>query len=122
VADFERWPNWNPDVKSVSVGGPVAEGTEFKWKSGGATITSTLRRVDRPELLGWTGKALGIQAVHVWHFEPRDGKTWVRTEESWEGWLVRLLRGRMQKMLQSGLDGGMPHLKAETERRGAPPP
>ena len=119
VADFERWPNWNPDVKSVSVSGPFAEGTKFKWKSGGATITSTLQHVDRPALLGWTGKAIGIHAVHVWHFERRDGKTRIRTEESWDGWLVRLLRGRMQKMLQAGLDRGMPHLKAEAERRSA---
>jgi hypothetical protein len=25
IADFERWPSWNPDVKSLSITGPVAE-------------------------------------------------------------------------------------------------
>jgi uncharacterized protein YndB with AHSA1/START domain len=117
IADFERWPSWNPDVKSLSMTGPVAEGTEFKWKAGPTTLKSTLQRVERPGLIGWTGKTFGINAIHVWRFEPRDGKTLVRTEESWDGPLPRLLRGRMQKMLQDGLDDGLPHLKAEAERR-----
>jgi Polyketide cyclase / dehydrase and lipid transport len=29
IADFGRWPVWNPDVRSVSFDGPVAEGTTF---------------------------------------------------------------------------------------------
>jgi uncharacterized protein YndB with AHSA1/START domain len=72
---FERWPSWNPDVKSVAVSGPLAEGTEFKWKAGPSTITSTLRRVNSPALVGWTGKTLGINAIHVWRLAARDGGT-----------------------------------------------
>lgn len=37
----------------------------------------------------------------------------------WEGVLPRLLRGRMQKMLQESLDNALPRLKAEAERRSA---
>jgi uncharacterized protein YndB with AHSA1/START domain len=119
VADFDSWPEWNPEVKSMSIDGPVAEGTRFSWSAGPGTITSTLQRVERPNLIAWTGKTLGIDAVHVWRFEPRDGGTLVRTEESWAGLLPRLLRGRMQKALQESLDDGLPRLKAEAERRSA---
>jgi uncharacterized protein YndB with AHSA1/START domain len=119
IADFDAWPDWNPDVQSMSIHGPVVPGTEFKWRSGPLRITSRLERVERPNLIGWRGKALGIAAVHVWHFEARDGGTLVRTEESWAGLLPRLLRGRMEKALQDSLDRGLSHLKAEAERRAA---
>jgi uncharacterized protein YndB with AHSA1/START domain len=114
---FESWPSWNPDVGSVSVDGGLEEGTVFHWKAGRATITSTLREVERPRLVGWTGKTTGIQAVHVWRLEPSDAGTLVRTEESWDGLLVRILSGPMQRSLQKAVDGGLEHLKAEAERR-----
>lgn len=119
VADLAHWPVWNPEVKTMSVDGPVAEGTTFRWKAGPGTITSTFRCVDRPGELGWTGKTLGIAAVHVWRFESKNGSTVARTVESWAGWLPRLLRGVMRKQLQQGLEAGLPHLKAEVERRAA---
>jgi uncharacterized protein YndB with AHSA1/START domain len=117
LTDLELWPSWNPDVRSVTVERGLGEGTVFRWKAGRATITSTIREVDRPRLIGWSGKTSGIDAVHVWRLEPRDGSTLVRTEESWQGVLVRLLRGPMRKSLQKAVDGGLDHLKAEAERR-----
>jgi hypothetical protein len=60
-----------------------------------------------------------IAAPPVWRFEPRDGGTPARTEESFEGLLPRLLRGRMQRMLQQSLDSGLAYLRAEAERRAA---
>jgi uncharacterized protein YndB with AHSA1/START domain len=50
LTDLARWPSWNPDVKSMSFEGAVAEGSDFRWKAGPGTITSTLRRVERPLL------------------------------------------------------------------------
>jgi uncharacterized protein YndB with AHSA1/START domain len=117
LTGFEAWPSWNPDVASVALDGDVAEGTVFRWKTGRATITSTLRQVERPRAVAWTGRTTGIDAVHVWRLEPRDGGTLVRTEESWQGLLVRLLTGPMRKSLQKAVDGGLQHLKAEAERR-----
>ena len=117
LTDFARWPSWNPDVKSISVDGPAAPGTTFRWRAGPGTITSTIQRVERPRLIAWTGRTLGIRAIHIWYLEPRDGGTAVRTEESFDGLLPRLLRGPTRKALQSGLDKGLGHLKAEAERR-----
>ena len=97
--------------------GGVEEGAVFRWKAGRATITSTIRQVERPRLVGWTGKTTGIDAVHVWRLEPSDGGTLARTEESWEGLLVRILRRPLQKSLQKAMDSGLGHLKAEAERR-----
>jgi uncharacterized protein YndB with AHSA1/START domain len=117
LTGFEAWPTWNPAVKSATLSGPVAEGSEFRWKAGPGTITSTIRHVERPGLIGWTGKSLGLRAVHVWRLESQGERTLVKTEESFAGLPARIFRGRMQKMLQRELDDGLRHLKAEAERR-----
>jgi uncharacterized protein YndB with AHSA1/START domain len=117
---FERWPSWNRDVKSMTVQGDVAPGSVFRWKAGPGTITSTIQEVDPPRLIVWTGKTLGIRAVHAWHLDPEDGTTRVRTEESYEGVVVRLLRRSLQKTLDRALADGLRYLKAEIERQEAP--
>lgn len=116
LTDFERWPSWNPDVKSMAINGDVAPRTQFKWKSGPAMITSTIQRVERPRLIAWTGQTFGVAARHLYRLDAKDGGTVVHTEESFESWLARLLRRRMRSTLQKGLDDGLRHLKAEVER------
>jgi uncharacterized protein YndB with AHSA1/START domain len=113
---IDRWPRWNPDIKSVSMKGGVAAGSQFRWKAGPGTITSTIQRVEPPRLIAWTGKTLGINAIHLYRLEPRDGKTFVRTEESYEGLVARLFRGPLQKTLDRALEDGLRYLKAEAER------
>jgi uncharacterized protein YndB with AHSA1/START domain len=117
LAALEGWPAWNPDVKWVSVDGEIAEGTRFRWKTGPGTVTSTLQRVERPRLISWTGRTFGIDAVHVWRLEPRDGTTLVRTEESFAGVMARIFRWPLRRTLTGALESGLRHLKAEAERR-----
>jgi uncharacterized protein YndB with AHSA1/START domain len=122
MAAIDGWPAWNPDVTWASLDGELAAGTKFRWKAGPGMIISTLRRVEPPRALAWSGSTLGIDAVHVWRLEPRGGGTLVRTEESWEGLVARILRGRMQKMLEDAIASGLRHLKAEAEQRSASQP
>lgn len=116
---IEQWPRWNPDVKSVSMDGRLSEGTEFRWKAGPAKITSTLQHVEAPARIAWTGTTFGIEAMHVYALEARDGVTLVRTEESYDGLIARIFRGRLQRTLEESLASGLEHLKAEAERRTA---
>ena len=122
LTEIERWPTWNPDVKSVSIEGRVAEGADFRWKAGPSTISSTLTRVEAPRVIAWTGKTLGIRAIHVWHLEQRDGRTHVYTEESYEGLVARLLRRPLQKTLDAALTDGVRYLETEAERLTSTPP
>jgi hypothetical protein len=115
---IDRWPNWNPDVKSVSIEGAAVEGASFRWKAGPSTIRSSIVRVDPPRLIAWTGTTLGIKAIHVWRLEPKNGATLVRTEESYDGLVARLFRGSLQKTLDKALAGGAQYLKVEAERSG----
>ena len=116
LTELERWPSWNPDVTSMSVDGPPAEGTVFRWKAGPGTIVSTIRRWDPPRLVAWSGKTMGVKATHVWHFEQAGAATHVRTEEALHGIVARLLRGSLQKTLNKALEDGLRNLKAEAER------
>jgi hypothetical protein len=117
LTEIERWPSWNPDVKSMSMEGPVAEGSVFRWKAGPGQITSMIRRVEPPRLIAWTGKTLGIKAIHFYRLEPLNGKTIARTEESYEGLVARLLRRSLQKTLDRALADGLRYLKNEAEHR-----
>ena len=114
---FEEWPQWNREVKSMSFEGPVAPGSEFRWKAGPGTIVSTLEQVEPPRLISWRGRTMSIKAMHEWHLEPRDGATSVQTEETFSGLLARLFRGQLQKTLDKSLEEGLEHLKGEAERR-----
>ena len=117
LTDFEQWPQWNPDVKSMSFAGPVAPGSEFKWKAGPGTIVSTLEAVEPLRRISWRGRTMSIKAMHEWHLEPRAGGTLVQTEETFSGLLARLFRGSLQKTLDKSLREGLEHLKREAERR-----
>jgi carbon monoxide dehydrogenase subunit G len=117
LTGIEHWPTWNPNVKSVSMQGGLAKGARFRWKAGPGTITSTLQQVDSPRRVAWSGNTVGIKALHVYTLEARNGGTFVRTGESYDGIVARLFRGRLQKTLDRALDSGLRHLKAEAERR-----
>ena len=117
LADIDNWPSWNPDVKEAKLTGGLKEGSVFRWKAGPGTITSTLEQVERPREIGWSGKTMGIIAVHVYRLEPLGDGTKVHSEESFDGLIARVLKGPTRGTLQKGLDGGLASLKREAERR-----
>jgi len=114
---IDRWPEWNPDIKTAALQGGLQEGSTFRWKTGPGTVVSTLREIDRPKRIAWTGRSLGVKAAHVWEIEPHNGGTLVRTEESWEGLPAKLFRKSSQKTVEKALREGPHYLKAEAERR-----
>jgi uncharacterized protein YndB with AHSA1/START domain len=119
LADIDAWPSWNPEVKRASLQGPLAPGVQFRWKAGPGTITSTLESVEPPKVIAWTGKTVGIKAIHVYRLEPRGETTIVKSDESWDGLVVRLFRGPMTKTLQKSTESGLRYLKTEAELRAA---
>lgn len=119
ISDIDQWPRWNPAVTAASLKGGLQPGSTFRWKAGPGGITSTLRQVEPPHVLAWTGKTFGINAIHVYRLEQDAGGTRVSTDESWEGLPVRLMRSRMQKTLEDAIGPGLEALKREAETRAA---
>jgi uncharacterized protein YndB with AHSA1/START domain len=119
ISGLGEWPEWSTDVKSMTVDGPVEPGTVFRWKAGPGSLTSTLQVVDAPREIGWTGKTMGISAIHVFRLEPQNGGTLARSEESWEGMVATLMMGYGQKTLDKAVETVLADLKIESERRAA---
>jgi hypothetical protein len=119
ISAIEDWPSWSTDVKSTSLEGAVEPGAVFRWKAGGVSLTSTLQVVEPPREIGWTGKAMSIKAVHTFSFDPKDGGTLARSEESWAGVIPSLLKAYSRRTLEKGIGAFLSDLKAEAERRAA---
>ena len=119
LADIAAWPTWNHDVRSVTIEGPVEAGTTFRWKSGPASLVSTLQTVDAPREIGWTGVTMRIHAVHVFRLSAANGGTVVRSEESFRGLIPTVLTGYSRRTLQKGIDAILAALKVEAERRAS---
>jgi hypothetical protein len=109
------WPQWQPSIDMAKMEDPLAAGSSFQWKSGGLTITSTIQVLEPNQQIGWTGKALGTRASHIWILEPHSDGTTLTTEESMEGWLVSLLKLVMPKFLETSLDTWLQSLKSKAE-------
>lgn len=117
LSDLGGWPKWNPSVSRMNVRGRMDVGTTFEWVGGGSKITSRLEEIDRPSRIAWSGRTMGIRAVHVWEFSAVPGGTFVKTGESFDGLPARLLPGPLRKMLDKALRDGMDALKIEAESR-----
>ena len=117
LSSIDRWPEWDPSVRWVSLDGAVAKGTIFRWKSGRWKIISVIQNVKRARLMAWTGRMRGIRAIHVWRLEQVGSDTHFVTEVSWRGLMVRLFRGPFKKGLDKAIASGLESLKAEAERR-----
>ncbi len=116
LSDIDRWSSWQPDIATARLTGPLAPGSTFKWKSAGTGVSSTLAEVDPPRRLGWTGRAMGARAKHVWMLEPQGSGTTVTTQESFEGLVVVLLKKRMQRLLDDSLQKWLARLKEAAEQ------
>jgi hypothetical protein len=117
MVDINDWPSWNDDVKEASLEGQLSPGAVFRWKAGPGTITSTVEEVDPLHEIAWTGRSLGIEAVHVWRLQDQGDATLVTTDESWDGMVARVLRKWSQRTVEQGLTRGLQSLKREAERR-----
>lgn len=115
LTDLPRWPEWNSAVSEMQSSGPVRIGTTFRWRAG-SVARSRVFEAAGPGVIAWTGRTMGIDAVHVWKLESKGARTAVTTEESFQGLLVRLFPGSFHRMLSGALDTVLRDLKAAAER------
>jgi hypothetical protein len=116
IARVGSWPDWNPAVSKAKLEGDFAPGSVFRWKSGGSGIVSTIHDVDRPRRACWTGQAFGTKAVHVWTIEAVGAGSLVKTSESFDGWLVAIMRAWFQRFLDKALEDVLRSLKIAAEK------
>jgi len=116
LTSIDRWPSWQTDIAKATQNGPLQPATTFDWQSGGAKIHSTLQPIDRFNHIGWTGKSVGILAIHNWKLTIENGQTKVEVEESMEGLLASLFKKTFNRSLEMGMQKWLDLLKAENEK------
>lgn len=117
LTDISNWPTWQTDISKSVLHGDLKPGRTFNWKSGGANILSTIHTAEPFSYFGWTGKSLGMFAVHNWTMREEDGRTTVSVEESMEGFIARLLRKSLNGSLENGMQNWLSLLKQECEKQ-----
>lgn len=118
LSDIDKWPTWQPDLAYAHLHGPAQAGSHFDWSASGyLPIHSTLHIAEPGRAFGWSAVAFGSFAVHNWHLTPHEDYTNVTTEETMEGWLVRLLQPIMQPALDRGNARWLAYLKQTAEQK-----
>ncbi len=116
LTDINKWTQWQSDIKSARMNDPLQEGTAFEWTSGGLKIRSTIQIVQPYSAFGWTGKALGLYAIHNWHITELNSQTEITVEESMEGFLAGFFKKILNKNLEKSLGHWLDLLKFECEK------
>jgi hypothetical protein len=87
----------------------------------GINITSKLEIVKENTIIGWSGKSIGMHAIHIWKFEIQSKQTKVITEESLSGWLPRIIKFFNPDFLNQSLTEALSVLKHQAEKTSPPP-
>jgi len=116
LTNIERWDKWNERIKKPKLQGQLDEGSSFTWKTNGSKIKSKIHSFKPNEVLGWQGKAFGANAIHNWYLEPTGNGTKVIVEESMEGWIINLMKKKMNEKLAEDMIFWLEQLKEECEK------
>ncbi len=114
-SDINGWKDWQSDISKSQLDGTLKPNEIFTWTSGGFPVTSTIQEVVPQRRLGWSGKALGSSAKHIWIFEQQGNSTLVTTEESMEGWLISIMKPFTPGFLDKSLEVWTQNLKKKAE-------
>ncbi len=114
-SDINNWSKWQKDVSFAKLHGKLVKGTVFTWKAMGMNITSELQEVIEQKTIEWSGKSIGMYAIHRWSFQKHGSKTKVITEESLSGWFPKLIKVVKPNFLEQSLFKALQTLKNYVE-------
>jgi hypothetical protein len=114
----QSWPEWHRTsyVRSIEPG-PLQEGSVFIAELGGIRWNITVKKANKPFSICWTGKRLGIEAIHEWEFQEERGKTRVITRESMSGGVLILAYPIVKRRLSKYDYKWLVDLKSKAESR-----
>ena len=115
LTDIDRWSDWNGNIKDPQTKEKPAAGSIFTWKNSGSKIVSEIHTLEQNRMLGWTGKNFAARAIHNWYLTPIEDGTKVRAEESMEGWIMGLMKKKMNEILAKDMIYWLEMLKIKCE-------
>lgn len=118
LTDIDQWPKWMGNVRKAKINGPLLPDTTFKWHASGFSINSTIHIVEPFSNFGWSGRSMGIFAIHNWSLTSFDGATSVTVSESMQGLVARIFRKSLNRMLENDMIKSLEYLRIECEKEG----
>jgi len=88
LTDVKAWPRSQGTWCIKPPIAPLQAGSTFVAHGGGVKWSITVTEADRPRRVVWTGRRVGLEAVHEWEFVEAAGKTDVLTRETMAGWML----------------------------------
>lgn len=116
LTEIDNWSYWQKDISFSKLNGPLQINSTFTWKMGGTKIHSTLHTIDPLKAIGWTGKTMGLYAIHNWIISEIDDNIKVEVEESMEGFLASYLKFMFNPNLEKGMIKWLEFLKNQCEK------
>jgi hypothetical protein len=116
LTNINNWPNWQPAIKKAKLNGPLQPQSTFEWKAGGSTIHSTIHTIELYKALGWTGRALGMLAIHNWTIQQEGSNSIVSVNESMEGLLAGIFKNLITRNFRKDTINWLRFLKDECEK------
>ena len=116
LTNINNWSTWQTEISNPKLNGELKPETTFDWKTMGGKIHSTLHTVEPTKEFGWTGKSIGMLAIHNWTLTGKEGKTTVAVYESMEGFFAKLLKKSLNKNLEKHMKTWLDLLKKECEK------
>jgi hypothetical protein len=108
------WPQYYPNASNVEIISGNSEhrlalDTQFRWKTFGMTIETTVVEFQPYERLAWQANMFGMHVYHAWLISEQPNGCHLRTEETQNGLLPRianlLMPGNIYKQHQIWLEG-----------------
>lgn len=95
------WPTWYKNARNIEIipNSDLKEGSIFKWKTFGITITSTVEEFVPNERIAWSAKTAGLDVYYAWVLQPSTRGCLVITKETQHGFLARLSNLLMPKRM-----------------------
>lgn len=116
LTNIQSWDEWNDRINKPKLQGDLEVGGSFTWKTNGSKIKSKIHSFTPNKIIGWQGKAFGASAIHNWYLEPTKDGTKVTVEESMEGWIINLMKKKMNEKLSEDMLFWLEQLKQECEK------
>ncbi|GAB5464767.1 MAG: hypothetical protein Kapaf2KO_02030 [Candidatus Kapaibacteriales bacterium] len=116
LTDIESWYKWNERIIKPTIEDRLEVGSKFTWKIDGSKIKAEIHSFKQNSVLGWKGKTFGAKAIHNWYLEPTENGMKVRVEESMEGWIINLMKMKMNEKLAEDMLYWLEQLKNECEK------
>lgn len=119
LADIDAWPTWNPAVREAALRDELEVGGRFRFADALGALRCSLREVDAPRSLAWSGRVMLVRHRQAWWIEPAGDGSRVATEAAISGVGVWIFKSRFDERLQADLDAQVQLLKLEAENRAA---